>query len=270
MSGAWGMVGGTLVGQGGAAAWEPPTLADTSAVVAVAADASAHTKGAWVQLVASTSADADLAIVAVHGVSTGSTNTATLLDIAVGGSGSEIPIVSDVAVGGAETITSSTFTIPLPVSIPAGSRISARIQSVVTGGKTAQVAIALAAGSEITPGTLTTLGTSTGTSAGTALGTGWTQIVASTAATYRWLIAVPSLASGVATAGTESVEVATGAASSEVLIGTIPAVVTATERIYSSPGAAWDRFAILPGVPAGTRLSARRAVACDLTIIGVA
>jgi N-acetylmuramoyl-L-alanine amidase len=57
--------------------------------ITVTADTAAHTKGAWVELVASTSANASFLIVEVVGLFSAGTDTATLVDIGTGASGAE-------------------------------------------------------------------------------------------------------------------------------------------------------------------------------------
>lgn len=271
MSGTWGMIGGTLVGQGGGATPTVLSTVDVSDVITVTANATAHTKGAWTEIIASTSGEATLLIVAVRAIAQNATATATLLDVAVGGVGAEVPIAQNIAVGGASDAGGAHFSIPIPVTVAAGSRVSARIQSVVTGGKTAIVSIAGVAGAAITSeSALVTIGSSTGTSAGTSAGTSWTQITASTAAAYRYLVVVPSLSTAAASGAGTDLQIASGAASSEVQIGRVFLTTTTTEAVYAPAAAPWPMFAIIPGVPAGTRLSARRATApCDVTILGV-
>jgi hypothetical protein len=93
-------------------------------------DATDHTKGAYAQLFASTDFD-------VWGISfmVGATSSAGaivnyLLDIAIGGAGSEQVIASNILIGNSRGIApGSPFTFWfLPIFIPKGTRISARTQ----------------------------------------------------------------------------------------------------------------------------------------------
>lgn len=273
--GTLGVIGGSIGGAG--AASDPLTLVQHSASVTVTAHATAHTKGAWTELIASTSGDATFLVLDVSGVAVSATSTATLIDLAVGGAGSEVAFLSNLPVGGADAAVSgiSCYQVPLPVSVASGSRISARIQSEVAGGKTASVAVAAFSGGALTPGTLTVLGSSTGTSRGTALDTSRVEIVASTAATYRYLVMVPSLAASiVSTDTTMSVGLASGGAGSEVSIGSISARLRYLEQIGVPAGrVSWAMTAVKGGVSAGTRLSMNQSsmsgAVIDGAIIGV-
>lgn len=98
--------------------------------------ASANTKGSWVELVASTSYDIDLLIVALGSRDqTGSIVTCSwLVDIGVGAAGSEVVIVPNLWTAltdysaGAACQSSVPVTPPIVRRIPAGSRIAARAQ----------------------------------------------------------------------------------------------------------------------------------------------
>ncbi|NDD92541.1 hypothetical protein EBZ37_10695 [bacterium] len=113
-------------------ATSPQVIDYVGSAVTVTANTAAHTKGSWSQLVASTSANSSLLFFEIINVATSGANTATLLDIATGASGSETAIVSNLAIGGAFGAL-----IAFPYKLASGTRLSARIQSVVTGGKTA-------------------------------------------------------------------------------------------------------------------------------------
>lgn len=97
---------------------------------AVTPNATTDTKGSYTQLVASTTAPIHALLIAVQGVSGSlSTNVIYNIDIAVGGSGSETPIIHDhlVEVNGSEEMVPYTHEFaPLSLNIPAGSRLSAR------------------------------------------------------------------------------------------------------------------------------------------------
>lgn len=95
--------------------------------------ATANTKGAWAQLVASTPA-AIAGIVAsfdTQGRTTGTSNIDYLFDIAIGASGSERIILPNYYnfMTGAGLATLITVSDLMPLAIPAGSRIAARCQS---------------------------------------------------------------------------------------------------------------------------------------------
>ena len=226
-----------------------------SSSVTVTADTSAHVKGSWVELIASTSGNASVLLCEATNVSANGVNTATLLDIGTGASGSETPLISNVGIGGA----SSIFTWPVPIKIASGTRLSARIQSVVTGGKTASISVrALDADNySDAPASVDVIGSSTATSAGTtfsgASGT-FVEVIASTTKAYRAVVLIPSV-SGSATSAVSFLKLtlARGASGAEVEVGTIITTYSNQEAVNS----AVSRWPYLIGgpIPSGTRLS---------------
>lgn len=97
--------------------------------------ASTNTKGSYAQLVAST-ANPIRALLLAIGSGSGSPTSRTaaadaLLDVAIGGSGSEQIILPDLQLyaGTSEDSWQPGFLGPFPVNIPAGTRIAARMQS---------------------------------------------------------------------------------------------------------------------------------------------
>lgn len=92
---------------------------------------SANTEGGWIELIASTTRRIRLlTLVFGNQLNAARSDYTWLMDIAVGGAGSEVAILNDIFVIGE---SSSDFITPLyyallPVDIPAGSRVSARTQ----------------------------------------------------------------------------------------------------------------------------------------------
>lgn len=255
-------------GGGGGSTATPYVTHDESGAVTVTAGATSHTKGAWVEIIASTTTAATALIVDVNDIRVTSNNTATLLDFAVGASGSEAAFVENIAVGGATERNNGYYQFILPVTIPSGSRIAARSQALIASD-TASVEITVASGGalENPPTSLDTMGSSTSVSRGTQTASGsWNEVVASTSQAYRVMVAVPSLGTSTATAARAPVRIAKGAAGSEAQIASISAATSSIEGIETiSGGPAWA----IEGVPAGTRLSCQRTAVCDVTIIGV-
>jgi hypothetical protein len=150
------------------------TAANAEFGTSVAANASAHTKTATpVQLLASSTYDAFGIIIGVGNVGTAATtNTRTLVDIMVGGSGSEAVLIPNLMagqVGASASASSQPQYYYFPLYIPAGTRLSARSQS-VTGSDTVNVTTFLIQNQ--IPGKwyghrVTDYGTSTATSSGT-------------------------------------------------------------------------------------------------------
>lgn len=238
-------------------------LLDVSAATTVTANTSAHTKGAWTEVIASTSANASMLGVWVYGIGVATVNTATLIDFATGASGSESAFVSDIAVGAASTLGSGNLNagvlFHLPIKLASGTRISARIQSVVTGGKTATVQLFVIDAGDYanSPTSLDTIATSTATSDGTELsgasGT-WNQAIASTTRAYRAVVVVPSSSNATNAGLVINFDVGVGASGSEVAFG--------TARVqYNTNEACWtvrpETSLFGRNIPAGSRLAVR-------------
>jgi hypothetical protein len=248
----------------------------SSPAVTITADTSAHTKGAWTQLVASTSSDASMLVCVAASIGSTSVDTASLIDIGFGASGSETGVASNIAVGGAGTAAGALrigalFAIPL--QIPSGTRISARLQSVVTGGKTAAFqAYVIDTGDYATaPTSVDVIGTSTATSKGTEFsgssGT-WNEVIASTAQAYRAVGIVISTHSTNTNSvgGIREYSVGIGASGSEVAFGTIRHEVGTAENASLMPP-----YSQLFGrnIPAGSRLAVQHNIAATPETVGV-
>jgi hypothetical protein len=245
-----------------------PELLNLASSVTVTADTAAHTKGSWAQLIASTPSNASIVRIAISSVSTTGAETSTLLDLATGASGSEVAFASNIAIGG--TLNTN---LDIPLQIPSGTRIAARIQSVVTGGKTATVSATL-----INDGNYTTAPTSvdvinagdTATSKGTAFagasGT-WVQAVSSTTRAYRAIVMAfaSQTNNSAATASTvagQGWEVGVGSAGNEVSFGNFRFSTTANENFQANyPTTA---FAIAGrSIPSGSRLAVKHPIAAN-------
>lgn len=251
----------------------PFNSVNISSDVTVTANSSAHTKGSWSELVSSTSANASLLYIRVGGIGTGGTNTAALLDIGTGASGSETAIAQNIAIGSAGNAgaPASFMMFALPYKLASGTRISARIQSVVTGGETATVTVfVLDAGNyDATPTSVDIIGTSTANSQGTsfsgASGT-WVQGIASTSRAYRAVGLVLSAHSGsIANVTDATFEVGVGASGSEVSFGQLRHSYTASETSTS----------VIPfvsvfgrNIPSGSRLAVKHSIAANPSLYG--
>jgi hypothetical protein len=236
--------------------YETPNSIVSSASATVTANTSAHTKGAWQEIIASTAADTSLIHVHVTGINQNGTNTATLLDIATGASGSETAITSNIAVGAAD---SRGIAFAFPYKLPSGTRLSARIQSVVTGGKTATVEIfAIDQGDYATsPTSVDVIGGNTANSEGIsfsgASGT-WVEGISSTSRAYRAVVVVASSHSAAILNTNQSFEIGIGAASSEVSFGTVRYNFTNAEQAFIAPP---QVLLFGRNIPAGSRLAVK-------------
>jgi hypothetical protein len=254
------------------------TLVNASAEVSITANTSAHTKGSYSELIASTSANAGLLVLMVQDIHASTVNTATLIDIATGASGSETDIIGNLAVGGAITTTGPTgIVVAVPFKIASGTRLSARIQSVVTGGKTATAQVfLLTAGSDYAtaPTSVDVIGGNTANSEGIsfsgASGT-WVQATASTSRAYRAVALVPSAHSGALATINPQLELGVGAAGSEQAFGLAIVGYNNNESVQSLPP-----YLSLFGrnIPAGSRLAVKHNIAANpgnygFTLIGI-
>lgn len=88
----------------------------------------------FTQLIASTAFDAQLVIITVSQNSVSNGDSSTLLDIAIGAAASETVIIPNIAAGFVPAGSAPTRYYPFPLYIPAGSRLSARTQSIRTTG----------------------------------------------------------------------------------------------------------------------------------------
>ena len=161
----------------------------------------AHTKGAWAQIIASSSFDA-YGITIMLGTSNvaASTNRRRMADIGIGGSGSEIVLAPNLIFGntGNWAIVNGGLAIySFPVFIPAGTRIAGRVQCEATTNNTANVLVYLHS-TPIGPGgwtgsRITAYGADTATSSGVSHSPGngsyatATEITASSTNPIRYL-----------------------------------------------------------------------------------
>ncbi len=239
-----------------------------NSVTNVRANATIHTKGAWTQLIASTSAEIGLLSLQVNGLAQTNVETSCLIDLATGASGSEVVFVQNIAVGGARALgdsSSNAVAVPLPVRIPSGTRIAARCQALIASDVVGISAAGLAfTGLHMLPTTLDTYGTSTATSRGTTL-TGesgsWTEIALSTTQRYRAIVIVPSIPTSTVAGNRASVRLTAGfgTAGAEVEVGSIFCVFDTLERLHMLPAAI--PLPLFADVPAGSRLAVKHDLA---------
>lgn len=249
--------------------------AASTALTSVVTDAStAHTKGAWTQLVASTVDDSDAVTLRLGGLSLSATASPTLLDLGVGAQNAEQVLVPDIDIGNLNLPNHPIVTpIVIPVFIPAGSRIAARAQGARTS-MTAPVGVDLVGGAGAVGGLpsaqkWTAYGVNAAASCGTVIDvpastdtwSSWTEI-ATTSADHNWVLALLDHgAATVARAVTTLLQVAAGpnstaadaCAANGTLLWESVIIGTALEGIdhASLDAARWAP------VPSGTKLWAR-------------
>jgi len=234
----------------------------------VTGSATANTKGSYTQIASSTSFDATAIMVNIDAQFT---DTNYLMDIAVGGAGSEVIVIPDLMF--AQQAGKSIAPI-IPICIPAGSRIAARVADNF-GSSPAYISITLFSGAftnfppiyDITAyGVVTTGSTGTTVDAGTPANSkgSWTQIVASTTQAHKGLMiaaARPSMSVAVAGAYMQLTDLGIGAASSEQIL-----VPNLRFNGQNDAGATNARpnvepaFILLPpcDIPSGSRLAMRQ------------
>ncbi len=234
--------------------------------VTVTAAGTSHTMGSWTQLVASTAADIGFMSIYPSAVAANGVNTAAIMEIGVGGSGSEVTLFA-FACGG-------TGTPPcVPVFVPKGSRISARLQC-NTASRSASVfwqfyPVRL----ELVPAArVASLGLNYATSRAVAFGasSAWAQYTSATTEAYRGLCLVTSVATTSISAQIPLFRVGVGASGAEVSIGEFYHQVASTESVTAIGGLPVP--VICRHIPEGSRL----AVSCsttggtlDATLIGI-
>jgi hypothetical protein len=255
--------------------------------VTATTDGVAHTMGAWVEVVASTSADIDGFYIGLYPTPNNSNtaDTTTLVDVGIGAAASETVIAAGIEFGyQAQTVAlPGACSHPIPVHIPAGSRIAVRAQSARTA-QAVTVAFfgALQAAAGVTcPSALVSYGVVSASSSGTVLTApgslntkgAWLEIEDSTGVALQAIVVIAGPGTGGSLQATCGllVDVAVGASSSEVVVAAnITAQTTNTES--AGRNANGSLFAV--AIPAGSRLAARyqrsvAAQACSVAILGV-
>lgn len=251
-----------------------PTRVETAGASAtVTAAASTNTKGSWTQLIASTSNLGDTlrleCDIDVSGATTGA-----LVDIAFGASGSEVVVIENLAIG-----SWANTAIEIPLKIPQGTRISARIQANVASRQATVIVSTFYSNSyEFAPTSVDVIGTSTANSRGAAFVSAntYVQLTASTPQAYQAFILCPSRSDSTATAFSTFTSLAIGGSGSEETLFGFFANIGSNESIvfYHPPPCltgSWQtkRQATYP---AGSRLAALSNFltdSLDVCVIGI-
>jgi hypothetical protein len=227
---------------------------------AIAGGSPAHTKGAWVELLAATSHHATALTLYLMG---GAGVADYLLDLAIGAAGAEQAIIENLLWNRASVAFCSPLS-RLPVVVPAGSRLSARCQSTTASSPVVVRGQLHAPGPNYLTGYTRAegIGINTADSGGTGIDGGavvntkgaYVQLVAATAQTYRCLYVLAGNQNQAArVAAFFLVDIAIGGAGVEtVIIPNVGLASNANEQVV--PEIAGPYFVT---VPAGTRLAAR-------------
>ena len=95
----------------------------------IIADASTNTKGAYVEIVSAANNITDSSAITVIISSEGATAAGFLIDISIGGAGSEEVIISNILFNTTSVAIQTSDKVKIPINIPAGQIISIRCQS---------------------------------------------------------------------------------------------------------------------------------------------
>jgi hypothetical protein len=251
-----------------------------SSLLTTVTSGAANTPGVWVpmHLAVPFPVSGLLLTLGKANIATAAVNTQFMFDIGVGPSGSENPVVVNVAAGGA--LSFATWEIPL--AIASGSRISVRTRSLVASKATTMGMWVYGGGLGLESGSLaTTYGAIPTSSVGTVLTApgaintegAWTVISAATAAPMRFvLVGFASPNTATSTAADHLVDIGVGAAGLEAaIISDIPYSCSTNEECNC------PRPLLFPvSIPAGSRLVARyrgtsivTAASPNLTLTGI-
>lgn len=229
----------------------------------VSASSSTNTKGSWTQLVAATGIKANGLLLTFSDITAAQE---ALVDIGVGGSGSEVVIAANLAVVGTPVGSISPgMQFLLPVNIPRGTRIAARSQSTISSAsvRISSVLFGTGFGQAEALSTVDTYGANTADSGGTSIDPGasthtkgsYVQLTGSTNRPHKYIaIAVGNQANSTRSSFVWLLDIAIGGAGSEqVIIPNLALNCSSTSDIILP-----QCFNMLPvNIPRGSRIAAR-------------
>jgi hypothetical protein len=239
----------------------PDDIEDEYGSFTVSPNASAHTKGLWVQIVAALAHDCYGIFVST---SHGDNNMDYLYDIGVGADGAEVVVVPDVLLS---TPVNERFPSGylVPIFIPRGSRVAARCQAdgTTAGGFTARCCIIHNRFDHLILRRSESIGVSVGGSDGTSIdpgGTantkpGYTVLTASTSRRIRRIFATTGNRRNLTRSTYQwKVDIAVGGAGTEVIFAADLPLGTNAASDFVIPGhfGTWT-----VDIPAGSRIVAR-------------
>lgn len=228
----------------------------------VTASGTANTKGAYAQLTASTTHDADVLVVMFDDIAAG---VDYLVDIAIGAAAAEQVIAPNLYVGGGTGSLNYGSPYFLPINVPAGQRVSARCQASTLSSVVRVSCLLCSDGFNATPGLelITAYGANTATSGGVSVDPGtvantkgaYSQIVAATTFPISMLtLAFGNQKNTARSSQSWLADFAIGAAGSETIVIPDIALNASTSPDIVTP----QVFGPLPmAIPVGTRLAMR-------------
>ncbi len=217
-------------------------------------------EGSWTELKASTSFDTTYIVVTLDDPNGGN---ALFVDLAVGASGSEVAIATDLfyRTDTSSHLRSSGMAYSMPIRIPSGSRVSARLMG-ASASRTLRVAIQAFGGAGILPSYqgIESIGGTYSTASGSGSKGSWAQLLASTPREYKALhISWGTIEFNSGQSTVSLIDIGVGGSGSEIVL--VPDLFSAASNVS---GVCFNsyRMAFIPGrIPAGTRISFRSQVA---------
>jgi hypothetical protein len=250
-----------------------PTDVDRSATVTVTADSTKDVKGAWTEIIASTTTTTNFLNLSLSGTVSSGFNTGMLLDIGIGGSGSEAAVIENIPCG-----FMGSMIFQFPIQIKAGSRVSARCAAFIVSDTVSVQATTQSIPNFVAPTSLTTFGAVTTDSRGTNIpgDNAYIEFVASTSEQYRAIVLVPccgNVNSALSMATENSTyTLGIGASGLESAVMTVPVGTVTNESIVLQVGTRTNIYAPESPIAAGNRLAVKQSVGRayrDAIIFGV-
>ena len=206
------------------------TESDTTGSKTITADSTAHTKGAWVDVLSATAFEGFHLEVSVENTRASNTDTSALADIGIDAAGgtSYTVLVPNILIGHAKE-TEGARGFQIPVYIPTGSTVAARTQSIVTSD-TALIGVVLHGGVPAdnplpAHGLVVDYGTTIASSSGTTPANAslhtkgaWVELTSATTHPHRGLSVAVQGSDDVMGTRRHLFDIATGAATSEVVL----------------------------------------------------
>jgi hypothetical protein len=235
-------------------------LSSTFGVTMTANNQAHSVSSTFTTLLSSTTYDTNLISIAVQNTGVNNTNTNQLLHIYIGADGAEQVLIPSIATGWAFVDNRSMKTYEFPLSIPAGSRLSAKLQAAVASDL-CYVLVDLRRGPGWAGSSVEAIGVNLASSCGTLVTAGTTSELTGTdigTTVNQWSYVLPCIQGGTtdtALASNEVVEldILTGNEVYRDLWGIWYDKNAAVEAVFKShaPGGFYTR------VPSGTTLQAR-------------
>lgn len=246
--------GSTLIYEGGGGLWWPQQI-EYAPLVNATAGGTAHTLGAWTELIASTDADADL-LYGQFATSNNGNDSSTLVDIGIGAAGAETAVITSIPAGFAGPTFATEFA--LPIDLPAGTRVAFRARSIQAGKTNVGLSASVLSTGVAAPSSLDTIGAVTASSSATNITPvdTWVQMTASTSQAYSAVALIPTVSGGALANDAGIVfTLGIGAGGSEVELASVTCESISAEQFGPDDGN--PPCVYIGDVPAGSRLAVK-------------